>query len=837
MDPDDGDVRGVLQVERLLRSVSVDPGAPRLVAVAGPGGSGKTLALRSLKRLYARTGQGPAGPSHDSVPLVVDDVHALDDHAVRRIVAEAHRPGAQVAVAFRPWPVERGLGELRELITQLGTTVHLEPLDRTQVAVRAQHRLGVQLDGAAVDSLTSRTGGLLCLVDAVLDCADGVDPQPWERPAALAAWDPVRRLAAVTDVELPVVRDVVLALALGACAEAGLLMTVLRQSPAVVIEALQHVRVSGLLSPDGTVVPAVREAVLATTLPARASAVLEAVLRGFEERGAPDLEIVGRTTGVTMHHPLLAALRTRAARSEVDRDPGRAARLFHDAVAAGADRRDLTVDLARSTALAGDVRTAARLADEALADSDGPRAAAAAEVLGAALAHEGLVGRSAAVYRPIADRGHAGAAQLWSLAALATGKGAGRLPDWPSSGRPPSLAEGSREAMVRGVQQSLDGDGTTALPTLLESAAMFRARGRGALLPDTPAALGALVALHCGAGALAESTLREAIASGLGGPVAQPRHRLLLAWVAMVDGRLEEAVQEAALAARAATGPANGRDELFARAIDLGVARRAHDLAGLVEAWPAALDTLVRRPADLFGLLPLGEIAVAAARLDEGPHVAPYLERAEALLDGLGRPVLWSAPHHWYGIQVAIVAERPDWLARHARALAAASPLSHYADVLTDAGRVWLHVLGARVDPPAVERAARRLVALGMSWDGARLVGHAAARTPDRASMVALLQLARSLRPAVEESRAPTARHPRPGDGVLAVAGAGVLSERELEVARLVVAGRTYRQIAERLYISPKTVEHHVARMRQRLDLRTRGELLAHLRGLLAQAS
>ena len=50
------------------------------------------------------------------------------------------------------------------------------------------------------------------------------------------------------------------------------------------------------------------------------------------------------------------------------------------------------------------------------------------------------------------------------------------------------------------------------------------------------------------------------------------------------------------------------------------------------------------------------------------------------------------------------------------------------------------------------------------------------------------------------------------------------------------VDGQTYRQIAERLYISPKTVEHHVARMRQRLGLSTRGELLAHLRGLLAQA-
>ena len=233
------------------------------------------------------------------------------------------------------------------------------------------------------------------------------------------------------------------------------------------------------------------------------------------------------------------------------------------------------------------------------------------------------------------------------------------------------------------------------------------------------------------------------------------------------------------------------------------------------------------RPPDLFGLLPLGEIAVAAARVNEASRVASHLEQAAALLGGLGHPVLWSAPHHWYGIQVAVVAERPDWLERHTRPLAAAARESHYAEVLTDAARVWLQVLGARVDPAAVERAARRLVGVGLAWDGARLVGHAAARTPDRTSMVGLLQIARSLKPSRDD--APAAA----GGPSSATVGTTLLSGRELEVARLVVDGQTYRQIADRLYISPKTVEHHVARMRQRLDLHSRGELLAHLRSAL----
>jgi DNA-binding CsgD family transcriptional regulator len=65
--------------------------------------------------------------------------------------------------------------------------------------------------------------------------------------------------------------------------------------------------------------------------------------------------------------------------------------------------------------------------------------------------------------------------------------------------------------------------------------------------------------------------------------------------------------------------------------------------------------------------------------------------------------------------------------------------------------------------------------------------------------------------------------------------GTGTLSDREREVARLVVAGQTYREIGGRLYISAKTVEHHVSRMRQRLGAGTRSDLLARLRAELAE--
>jgi DNA-binding NarL/FixJ family response regulator len=51
------------------------------------------------------------------------------------------------------------------------------------------------------------------------------------------------------------------------------------------------------------------------------------------------------------------------------------------------------------------------------------------------------------------------------------------------------------------------------------------------------------------------------------------------------------------------------------------------------------------------------------------------------------------------------------------------------------------------------------------------------------------------------------------------------LSERELEVVRLVVDGRSNDEIAVRLAIGPKTVESHLRRLFERFDLASRTEL------------
>ncbi|NEW46550.1 helix-turn-helix transcriptional regulator [Nocardia cyriacigeorgica] len=55
------------------------------------------------------------------------------------------------------------------------------------------------------------------------------------------------------------------------------------------------------------------------------------------------------------------------------------------------------------------------------------------------------------------------------------------------------------------------------------------------------------------------------------------------------------------------------------------------------------------------------------------------------------------------------------------------------------------------------------------------------------------------------------------------------LTEREQQVAELLLLGLTYREIGSRLYISAKTVEHHVSRIRRRIGAGSRTELLSML--------
>ncbi|MGW0916067.1 helix-turn-helix transcriptional regulator [Streptomyces sp. NPDC002784] len=112
----------------------------------------------------------------------------------------------------------------------------------------------------------------------------------------------------------------------------------------------------------------------------------------------------------------------------------------------------------------------------------------------------------------------------------------------------------------------------------------------------------------------------------------------------------------------------------------------------------------------------------------------------------------------------------------------------------------------------------------------------------DRASAAELLRLAHAVadhlgaRPLADEaaSLARRARLPLTPDAPRPAADTLGLTSRERDVLRLVTAGRTNRQIAEELFISPKTASVHVSNILAKLGVAGRGEAaaVAHRMGL-----
>ena len=52
-----------------------------------------------------------------------------------------------------------------------------------------------------------------------------------------------------------------------------------------------------------------------------------------------------------------------------------------------------------------------------------------------------------------------------------------------------------------------------------------------------------------------------------------------------------------------------------------------------------------------------------------------------------------------------------------------------------------------------------------------------------------------------------------------------LLGDREHEVLRLLARGHTDKEIAAQIYISPRTVQNHLTRIREKTGLRRRSEL------------
>ncbi|MEW2429436.1 LuxR C-terminal-related transcriptional regulator [Micromonospora sp. NPDC047644] len=820
-------------LQALLDTVAQDPSGPLAVGVAGPAGHGKTAFLAELERVHQRAGIAvrttapePDEPVDPDTVVLVDDAHLLDDaraEALLRLVAgRRHR----LVVAHRPWPRSAAFSELVDALRRDGQAVLLTPFTREQTAAHLASTPELGRPADLVDFVHTQTAGVPRDVARLARGLAGAETRT-------GTVDPPRSVILEfgpdLDVQPPGVRRLLLAVAAGGSLPVTMLGALLGRDPAGVDDLIATTRAAGLLGADGRLAPIVRRAV-ATLSP---TTDRTAVWRGLTElqlaRGGAVLPLVRSLRALGALGDCPAATLAAAADEALADEPAFAAELFAAATAAG---RPPNAQQALAAALAGDLDDALRLADRLLATAAPPDRSEAAVVAATALAHRGHIGRSVELFR---WSGTASAAAFAIVGGLAIGDPAARTesPAADPAGDPPTLHASAARLMANGVRESVTGPPTAALSALVQAAALLEPDGRAALLPDSPAALAALTAVHCGELEIAERVLHRALGAGVGGPLMARRHRLLQAWILMVRGEIHAAGER--LATVTLDGrPLESRDQLFAAAIRMGIGRRNSDLGALKRGWEQALEAVVRHPVDLFTLLPLGELAIAGARLGDLARLEPYLHQGRELLDRLDDPPLWSVPLHWSELHAAILAGEPTIADRHVTALLAAAGHSRYAAVVAAAAESWVEVLRGVVDPIRVEAAARGLHDTGLCWDGARLAGQAAIRTADRRAMTTLLECARALQG--RPSGGQTGQTPTAGTSTARIAGPTQhgLSDREYEVAELVLAGLTYREIGDRLFISAKTVEHHVARMRNRLNCANRTELLALLRTLVA---
>ncbi|MFC4604259.1 LuxR C-terminal-related transcriptional regulator [Rhodococcus kronopolitis] len=805
--------------------------------VRGASGTGKSALLAAVREVAAgpTTGLPDAAPAPGAVVLV-DDAHLLAPQHLALLADIAARPDVTLVVATEPRPAN---DSLRALSTALGGTVALGHLSPREIAQRAELTLGVSLPTPLVALLHRVTGGLPRCVDAALDALrqGGPNRDGAERAVTAAVSQCHRETLGGLDA------DLLAALAV-ATTGTGLdpveLARTLGLDPGSARELVDRTRGCGLVLPSGALLGSAHEP-LQSLLGAQRTAGLQAEsLRTRTALGTLDLAAARAfaDAGVTDHD--LAEFLCRQAELA---PPRLAAELYGQAVRAGAAESTLALRRAEAAALGGDLDTAVRLADDGLeraAELSASELRAAVRIAASVAAHQGMLTRSADLYEWLGPARAGADSTVASMVLLATGRpdaasamagvalsdngtGVPQPNPAPPSAVPPTSGAAAAALLAEGLRQSLDGPSAVALNTLTRALSLGANAARTVLLPDTGAATTALAALHCGELERARTVLTRALDGGTD-DVNRTRHLLLLTWASMTRGELDTAAQQMNSMSDTEMSP---RDSLFAAALRVGLARRTGDVGALRQSWDRAQGVVAEHCVDLFSLLPLGELWLAAARLAELHRVTHLVDQARDLLTALGEPALWGSPLHWYGVQAAILTETPADLLPHAHALGVAAETSHYAAGLARAGRAWLRVLQGETDAGEVEHAARTLAGIGLPWDGARLAGEAALRAADTASATTLLQVARSLRPGV----AAPVETATPAGGAPSVLGSG-LTERESDVAQLLVTGLTYRDIGARLFISAKTVEHHVARIRRRLDAPTRAEMLSMLRAM-----
>jgi DNA-binding CsgD family transcriptional regulator len=823
----------------IVAAIEADPAAPAKVLVTGGIGTGKSTVLAAVRAALRAAGRPvlsrPRRPDDPAdAAVVVDDAHLLDAADLGQLTDVVADSSSTVVIATEPLAHHAALRGLTTALERENPAVALGSVSSVEVGRAVAATLGAAPAPEVVRLLSAATAGLPFLLRPAL-AAVGDGAAAVRQSARIALIERLRRL------DEPLL-DTLLVTSLSPELGPDDVAAALHISSDAALAVVDEARASGLLEPsyhpsflrtvhDGIaqIVGAARHHELEVSLlvsQLELSTLTADLALRMAEHGLRDERLAGALADLAAH---------------AGRSPARAARLYRAAADAGATAQN--AHLADALALTGDCATAGRIADELLTSHDLDERAAAVRISASIAMHDGSATQALDLFRWLGPSIDAMLSAAGTVAALAAGdrSTAEELAQTPAAGPPTSIARASR-SLAEGLVLSLDEPYPVAAARLGQS--LNAEHGRGVATPDTPAALVTLAALHGGDPVRARSVIGRAVRSGRDDTSGDAifvthRHRLLLGWTHMQDGQLQAA---AAAAPRSGT-ELHRRDALWAAALQTAIARRSGDSGAMQMHWYAAMEVLAEYSVDLFALLPLGELWVAAARLRQVDRIQHTLDDAFALLTALGDPVLWAVPLHWAGVHAGILANSPEAVAPHGQALTAASrderAQSAFAKALANGGRTWLRVLANHVEVDEVTAASRALAQFGHTWDATRLAGQAALQTPDARVSQAMLQLARDLKQSVAGAEVPD---PTAGPTPPAAAAAPTparpasaqLSDREREVAELLLLGMPYRDIGAQLFISAKTVEHHVARIRRRLGAESRSEMLSMLRALLA---
>jgi DNA-binding CsgD family transcriptional regulator len=458
----------------------------------------------------------------------------------------------------------------------------------------------------------------------------------------------------------------------------------------------------------------------------------------------------------------------------------------------------------------GDVLAAIEAADRALADGADPECRAAGVAAAAATA-DGALTDAAGRWRGVATTLD-GAAGAWAaaraaLAAGLTGDVAAAVSDLAEARTLlPVPAPRGLTVLVDGAEAVLEALRGDVDPAARRFAGLAAATVPVDLLAPEP--WGDLAASVAAAGG--HERAARAMLTPIAGP-AGTRSRLLAAWLDMRAGKLTAARE--GLASIAGT-PVLRRNAVLAAAVGVGLARRAGDDDALLATWHRAVPVMAGADVEILLLDAWGELSVAAARVspDDRDALAASLHAA---VIAAGSPWWAVASEQWWQLHRASVVEDAAAAASSAAELTALAGSRPVLRARAAGATIWAAVLGGHIDAAAVADAATALDASGHPWEAIELCRATAARATDAGVARIVLDTARRLRPAPGPRRA---------------AATDDLSDRERDVGALVIDGLTHKEIGARLYISPKTVEQHVARLRQKLAASNRAALVAALR-------